>query len=167
MADVLSIIHQSPSKIVLSQGTESFPIFCVASGHSLDFVYRWNSGDKEIRGNSPVLWISSPGTYSCDVSAGWYKCSSSTIIVEWQELHVGKCVFRKLSILLFSSVLVMEYNNYTLCGIEGILWLWRLYMYMYCIWGKTSSQCTYTCTCICTTDWYKRESANHTFLYYH
>ena len=92
MADVLSVIDQSPSKIVLSQGTESFPIFCVTSGHSLDFVYRWNSGDKEIRGNSPVIWISTPGTYSCDVNAGWYKCLSSTIIVEQQELQVGKCV---------------------------------------------------------------------------
>ena len=69
-----NIIHQSPSKILLL-GTESIPLFCVASEHSLDIQYKWNSVKKEIPGNSPVLWINSPGMYLCVITAGRYSCS--------------------------------------------------------------------------------------------
>lgn len=96
----MSIVHQSPSQIVLT-GKDSIPIFCIGSGHSLDFEYKWNSGDNEIPGNSPVLWISSPGTYRCVVSSGWYSCSSRTIVIK--EKGSGKCVLK-----VFSSVLGME-----------------------------------------------------------
>lgn len=64
---------------------ESIPLFCIASGPTLDFVYKWNSVDKEIPCNSPVLWVSSPGTYRCVVTAGWYSCSSNTFIVKQDE----------------------------------------------------------------------------------
>ena len=81
---IIDMLYQSPSKVQL-KGTDGIPIFCLASGHSFDHQYNWSLGDKSIPGNSPVLWIASPGSYSCEISSGWYKCSSKTITVERQQ----------------------------------------------------------------------------------
>lgn len=73
----LVILHQS-SKTVLG---EDNPIYCVASGHSVKYLYSWKYGGHSIGLNSPVLWPSKPGMYSCRVVDGLKTCSSSVIEV--------------------------------------------------------------------------------------
>lgn len=67
--DSLNVLYQSPSKVQLN-GTDAIPIFCLASGHGFDHQYKWSMGDESIPGNAPVLWITSPGSYRCDVTSG-------------------------------------------------------------------------------------------------
>lgn len=81
----LQVIHQSPTTVQHSKG--SVPLYCIASCHSLDYKYEWKSGLDVIPWNTPVLWVSVPGTYSCTVSADGLSCKSKCITVE--SVHIG------------------------------------------------------------------------------
>lgn len=83
-------MHQTTGKVVL-KGIESIPIYCVASRHDLECTYKWDCVDTILSGNTPVLWIHTPGTYRCVVSSQWYTCSSKTIVVERVKEGSASC----------------------------------------------------------------------------
>lgn len=77
----LVVIHQSPRFVKMNEGKIVVPVFCVASGHALDMMYTWHSTGKRVGTNSPVLWVSCPGTYKCTVTKGLRTCLSGLISV--------------------------------------------------------------------------------------
>ena len=73
---------------VISQTTEALvtegsviPLFCVATGHNLKYTYKWSTLDQPLSGNTPVMWVNSPGVYRCQVSNKKESCYSANIIV--------------------------------------------------------------------------------------
>ena len=71
------MVHQS-SKTILG---EENPLYCVVSGHCLDYTYSWKHGASPVGENSPILWPDQVGMYTCRVSHGLKSCSSAVIEV--------------------------------------------------------------------------------------
>ena len=65
--------------MVLPRSGGVVPLYCIVDGHSLDDIYKWQRGTKDLVENTPVMWIKQPGFYSCSVSRGGVSCKSSTI----------------------------------------------------------------------------------------
>lgn len=77
------LVHQSPGKVFLQDG-KTIPLYCVTSGHSLDYVYQWKRGSLSLHGNSPVLWVNKVGSYICNIthSVDNTQTASNVITVE-------------------------------------------------------------------------------------
>lgn len=75
------IVHQSPGKVSLRSGS-TIPLYCVASGHSLDYTYQWKRGSVTLYGNTPVLWVNQIGPYICNITHSSNNAASQVINVE-------------------------------------------------------------------------------------
>ncbi len=58
------IVYQSPTEVVLD-GELAVPIYCVCSGHCLEYVYEWTVSGRTVGHDSTVLWVKTPGLYRC------------------------------------------------------------------------------------------------------
>ncbi len=67
---------------MMKQVDIAIPIYCIASGHNFDLDYRWQLAGQNVGLNSPVLWVSGPGTYFCTVVKGLKTCMSALITVK-------------------------------------------------------------------------------------
>ncbi len=79
------MVHQTPCSIKLDN--TPVPIFSVASGHQLDYVYTWRQSGRVVGNNSPVLWVDTPGVYQCTCTScssveGPRSCSSREITID-------------------------------------------------------------------------------------
>ena len=73
----------------MTTASRPVPIYCVASGHLLDYQYQWvHSGYGELSFSSPVVWVSTPGCYHCTVTHGINSCSSAVVRVEGIKLEI-------------------------------------------------------------------------------
>ena len=77
----LAILHESNKDEWLPANGQCVPLYCIASIHSLDYIYEWKHGQKPLVGNSPVMWVNSPGTYTCVVSADGMSSRSKCFMV--------------------------------------------------------------------------------------
>ena len=68
---------------MLSSSDIAEPIYAIASGHSLDYKYKWDNVTSDLAGNTPVMWVNEPGSYRCTVThnAKNAQCFSHVITV--------------------------------------------------------------------------------------
>jgi len=83
----MQVIHQSPAEVMLTQEEQTIPLYCIASGHCLEYTYRWNLSGRHTGVNSPVCWVNQPGLYQCRVEHHIMQdeCSSHLIVVNQQS----------------------------------------------------------------------------------
>lgn len=79
------VVHQTTGEVSLTSGAV-VPLFCIASGHNLCLNYKWSKlGQHEdcCLGNTPVMWVDSPGIYRCQVSSQTAEtCFSSNMVMK-------------------------------------------------------------------------------------
>lgn len=63
------VLHQSPARITMRDGKVEV-LYCVVSGHNLEYKYTWENALGPVGINSPVLYAFEPGTYRCTVTSG-------------------------------------------------------------------------------------------------
>ena len=63
------VLHQSPTRMTMSNGKVEV-LYCVVSGHNLEYRYTWKNALGLVGINSPVLYAFEPGTYRCTVTRG-------------------------------------------------------------------------------------------------
>ena len=74
------VVHQS--KDTHMEYHKCMPLFCIASGHNMSYIYEWEKVKVgPVGADSPVLWVDSPGLYSCTVTNGMEKCFSRSMRV--------------------------------------------------------------------------------------
>lgn len=80
--DDFTIVHQSPSEVKLSIKL-AIPLYCICSGHCLEYNYAWMDSGQQVGCNSTVLWVKTPGLYRCHVThhITHMECLSSLISV--------------------------------------------------------------------------------------
>jgi tRNA A-37 threonylcarbamoyl transferase component Bud32 len=64
----LSICHQSDPVLLMRSNNCVFPIFCLASNHTLKASYEWSCEGVRVGVSSPVLYVNKPGVYQCLVT---------------------------------------------------------------------------------------------------
>ena len=102
------MVHQSHYKIALRDGGPAIPIFCIASGHSLEFTYEWKVSGRTVGTNSCVLWVNQPGVYNCRVEhIMTAECSSHYISV----LPEGNIVYEVSRIFLTTRQFLITYED--------------------------------------------------------
>ena len=76
------VLYQSPSEVPFD-GKQAVPLYCVCSGHCLEYIYEWTVNGKKVGYNSTVLWVKTPGLYHCLVvhNVTHKECLSSMISV--------------------------------------------------------------------------------------
>ena len=89
----LSIVHQSPSTVYLPSGS-TIPIFCVASKHSLDYVYQWKHGAVSLYSNSPVLWVDRVGPYICNVTHSFHNTQAASQVINIEGLVILRFIYK-------------------------------------------------------------------------
>lgn len=82
------VVHQSDVKQLLHGKDDIIPLYCIASRHSLSTLYEWDNVVGPIGVNSPVTYISEPGTYRCVVTDGDGKVAYARDVVVTR----GKCI---------------------------------------------------------------------------
>ena len=84
--DPFRVVHQSPTTVLLPSTDSAIPLYCIASGHTLDYKYQWDITMK-LPGNSPVIWVNEATLYCCSVvhNSTNAQCSSRTIHVIEEE----------------------------------------------------------------------------------
>lgn len=81
------MVHQSPTTVMLPSADSAIPLYCIASGHTLDHKYQWDNVTTKLPGNTPVIWVNEAALYRCSVShhIGGAQCYSKTIKVVLEE----------------------------------------------------------------------------------
>ena len=97
IVDKFVVAQQTLRCVKMTPGKVAPPIYCVASGHSLDMTYHWYSGVREVGTNSPVLWASGPGTFKCTITKGLRACASGLITVEGIVALINEIIVAVLS----------------------------------------------------------------------
>ena len=79
----MQVVYQSPEEVILQPDGGAVPLYCVASGHTLEFKYKWQMNDQHIGCSSPVAWVNQPGLYRCRVEHHIMQeeCSTKLICV--------------------------------------------------------------------------------------
>ncbi len=80
------VVYESPSEVTLS-GEEAIPLYCVCSGHCLEYVYQWTVSGSEVGYNSTVLWVKTSGMYRCRVTHHLTHTECLTSLISVVEPH--------------------------------------------------------------------------------
>ena len=79
---VFGVACQSPS-VVRCDGIHAVPLYCICSGHRIEFICTWTMSGNELGCNSAVVWVKNPGLYRCRIThhVTHKECLSSLITV--------------------------------------------------------------------------------------
>ena len=80
-AGTMSVVHQSDSMKAIGED-DVIPLYCIVSNHSSGVQYSWDNIRGPVGVNSPVLYVSQPGTYRCTITeVEGDTCFSKSIVV--------------------------------------------------------------------------------------
>ena len=92
-AGVHMVVHQSTAKQLLHGKDDVIPLYCVASQHSLSTSYEWDNVAGPVGINSPVIYVTKPGTYRCVVSdaGGKVAYARNIVVTRGEYICVALC----------------------------------------------------------------------------
>ena len=94
---MFTILHQSTSPMMIAPETDVRavePLYCIASGHNLQYKYMWDNITEVVGVKSPICFAFEPGTYRCTVTTenGEEAYSQSIVVREGTCLLSSVCV---------------------------------------------------------------------------
>lgn len=113
--DGFAIVHQSPSEVKLD-GKLATPLYCICSGHCLEYNYVWMVSGQHVGCNSPVLWVKTPGNGIHFVTHHTYHFSADLHSTDIPILCLWWVI---VSILPFWWCLTCQVDPYTADCISG------------------------------------------------
>ena len=87
----MQIIYQSPTEVNVQLDGNAVPLYCVASGHSVERKYEWQMSGQCAGCNTPVLWVKQPGLYRCHVEHHIVQESCTTKLICVVATDKGQC----------------------------------------------------------------------------
>ena len=110
ITDDFSVVHQSEGNYCLPpRGT--IPLYCVASHHSLSYVYERDNLCGDVGMHSPVVYVNKPGVYRCSVTDNQKRrCYSKSITV-----NEGTVLYLQCANLKFCSLMLCSGRNFQQC----------------------------------------------------
>lgn len=103
----MSVVHQSDAMKAIGED-DVIPLYCIVSNHSSGVQYSWDNIRGPVGVNSPVLYVSQPGTYRCTVTEDeGDTCFSKSIVVVCKGNKTSVHILQKDSSLYFTMVLLM------------------------------------------------------------